>query len=734
MKKKIELLAPAGNMECLIAAIEAGADAVYLGGYMFGARAFAGNFSNDEIIDAIKYAHTYGVKVYVTVNTLIYEDEVPTFINYVDFLHQNNVDAILIQDIGMLHLLKTIFPNLEIHASTQMHLHNLESVKFAEKQGITRAVLARETSIDLIKEIKEKTSIELETFVHGALCISYSGQCLMSSMIGGRSANRGACAGSCRLSYDVVDQNNNVLNTNKKYPLSLKDLLTLENIKELIDLGVDSLKIEGRMKRKEYVYLVVSLYRKAIDSYYKDGKVNITKDDIKQIKKLYNRYFTKGFLFNSSNRDIVNGFRPNHMGIKVGTVVECYQDKIKIKLDDKVNIKDGLRIVGTNDYGFNLNVFKLNNKIVKSAEKGDTIEVKVKDKIKVGSDVLKTTEYEQIEKIDKLIDKKLRKINITIKVFLKLGEKIKLELSDGKNVVKVESHILVEEASKHPITKENIIEKVSKFGNTPFNISSIDINMSDNIFIPIKELNNLRRVASDKLISLRQYKTDYKRNIYNYQNIDVNVTNQVNIKISDEESYNSINKDRFDTIYVDNYEIYQKIKDNKKVCFIANNVILNHKEFNSHIMVGELGGINKYRDVDSDYSLNVVNSYSVYFLHSLGVKKVTLSYELDIERMKDIVINYKKRYKSAPNLEVIVSSYPKLMTSKYNLYKEYDKDKLFLKDRFNNKYKIINKDNLMNIYDYKLINTNIEEIKNTGITNIRYQINDSTEVKNLNVK
>lgn len=687
MKKKIELLAPARNMECLVAAIEAGADAVYLGGYMFGARAFAGNFSNDEIVDAIKYAHIYGVKVYVTVNTLVYEDEVETFLNYVDFLHRNNVDAILIQDIGMLHLVKVVFPNLEIHASTQMHLHNLESVKFAEKQGITRAVLARETSIDLIKDIKENTNIELEVFVHGALCVSYSGQCLMSSMIGGRSANRGACAGSCRLSYDVVDEDNNILNIDKKYPLSLKDLNILENVGKLIDIGIDSLKIEGRMKRKEYVYLVVSLYRKAIDSYYSYGKVNITKDDITQIKKLYNRYFTKGFLFNTSNNDIVNGFRPNHMGVKIGTVVDTYKDKIKIKLNDRVCIKDGLRIVGVNDYGFNLNVFRIGNKIVKSANKDDIIEVKVKEKIKVGSDVLKTTEYNQIETIDKLIDNKSRKVGITIKVLLKLGSKVKLELSDGKNVVKLEGDTLIEKASKVPITKENVLSKISKFGNTPFIVTNIQIEMDDNIFIPIKEFNELRRKAVDKLISLRQYKTNYKKVPYKYSNIDVDVTNQVNIKISDEESYNTIDKNRYDIIYVDNYDLYQKLKDNSKVCYAMNNVVLKHPKFNKHILVGELGGINKYESVDSDYSLNVVNSYSVYFLHSLGIKKVTLSYELNIERIKDIVTNYESRYKDRPNLEVIVNTYPKLMTSKYNLYKKYNKDRIFLKDRFNNKYK-----------------------------------------------
>ena len=203
--KKPELLAPVGSKEALIAALNAGCDAVYLSGYSFGARNFAPNFDLDELVSAISLCHVYGVKVYVTVNTLIKENEVNRFMNYIDFLHQNNVDAIIVQDLGMLDLIRKTYPNLEIHASTQMHIHNLNGVKICEKLGIKRVVLARETNIELIKEIRKKTSLELEVFVHGALCISYSGQCLMSSLIGGRSGNRGMCAGTCRLPFDVIN-------------------------------------------------------------------------------------------------------------------------------------------------------------------------------------------------------------------------------------------------------------------------------------------------------------------------------------------------------------------------------------------------------------------------------------------------------------------------------------------------------------------------------------------------
>ena len=312
--KKIELLAPAGNMECLKAAVQAGCDAVYFGGIKFGARAFSKNFTDSEIIEAINYCHLFGVKAYITVNTLIYDNEVDDFIKYIEFIHKNNVDAIIIQDLGMFDLVRKTFPNLEIHASTQMHIHNLDGTKLMEDLGMKRVVLARETDLSEIKYIKENSNIDLEVFVHGALCISYSGQCLMSSLIGGRSGNRGACAGSCRLKYDIVDTNGKKLNIDN-YPLSTKDLNTLESVGKLIEIGVSSLKIEGRMKSKEYVYTVISLYREAIDSYYRNGNIYINEKKLKNLKKIFNRDYTKGFLNNANSIEMINGYRPNHMGV-----------------------------------------------------------------------------------------------------------------------------------------------------------------------------------------------------------------------------------------------------------------------------------------------------------------------------------------------------------------------------------------------------------------------------------
>ena len=335
-----ELLSPVGNMDSLMAAINGGCDAVYLSGINFGARSFAGNFTNEEIKKAIEISHLYGVKVYVTVNTLIYDHEVERLLKYVDFLHSNNVDALIMQDIGMIDLIRKTYPNLSLHASTQLHIHNLEGVKFACKLGLKRVVLARETPISLINEIKKNTNVELEVFVHGALCMSYSGQCLMSALIGNRSGNRGTCAQCCRQPYSLEINGTKV--KKNEYLLSTKDLCTLSNIGKLIDSGVESFKIEGRMKRPEYVYLVTSIYRKAIDNYIKYKNTKITNKDIIDIKKIFNREFTKGFLFNEENENYVNTYRPNHLGIELGKLLEV-NNSIKVKLSDNLSINDGIR-------------------------------------------------------------------------------------------------------------------------------------------------------------------------------------------------------------------------------------------------------------------------------------------------------------------------------------------------------------------------------------------------------
>ena len=306
--KKTELLIPVGNKECLYAAIHNGADAVYLGGKKFGARAYSNNFNEEEMIEAIKTCHLYGVKIYVTVNTMIYNNEINEVINYLNFLKSNNVDAVIMQDNGLIELTRKLIPDLEIHVSTQAHNHNKPAINHYKEIGCTRVVFDRESSLEAIANID--VDIEKEVFVYGALCICYSGNCLFSALNGGRSANRGMCVGSCRLPYSLYK---NEIKQKEGYILSTKDLNTLPNLSEMLDKGIDSLKIEGRMKSKEYVALVTKTFRKLIDNYYNNQELILTKEDKENLLKTYNREFTEGYLFNANN--IINDKTSNHQGV-----------------------------------------------------------------------------------------------------------------------------------------------------------------------------------------------------------------------------------------------------------------------------------------------------------------------------------------------------------------------------------------------------------------------------------
>lgn len=690
--KKIELLAPAGNMESLYAAVQAGCDAIYLGGTLFSARAFAGNFNNEEIVEAIRYCHLYGVKVYVTCNILIYEHEVNRFLEYVSFLHQNNVDAILIQDLGMFDLVHQTFPNLVIHASTQMHIHNLDGILMAKKLGFSRVVLARETPIEKIKEITYQTQMEIEIFGHGSLCVSYSGQCLFSSLIGNRSGNRGSCVGSCRLPYNILDEDGNKLNIGD-YPLSMKDLNTLEYLEELIQSGVTSLKIEGRMKSPEYVYTVTKLYREAIDSYYRLGKVIINQELLLNLQKIFSRGYTKGYLFNEDMHNIINSERGNHQGVYLGKVIEYKNKWIKIKLANSVSILDGLRIIlDKDDYGIILNEFYLDGKLVKEAKSGDIISLKVNKDIPKYSKVLLTKDTKLIKEIDELIKKHPRKVPITIKIKVS-NKSLSMLISDNNgNIVEKKSKI-VEVSKTRPTTKEELLSKI-KLGDTIYELEKIDIDIPNNIFIPYKAFNDLRHQLIEELNNKRIGKSSFVQSIYQREVKDYPKEELRSVlvnKVSDNLSY--------DIIYSENKSDNAIIKLPK----VMDNY--DNLDLNREYLIGEIGALNKLKNVDSDYSLNVTNSYTVALLHSLGVKRITLSLELTPKQIENIICAYFERYNKHPNLEVIILGKREVMTLKTNLNKIYQRKKLYLEDRFKNHYLIRDMGNLSYIYEPNVFNS-----------------------------
>ena len=700
----MELLSPAGDFESLKAAILGGCNAVYLGGKLFGARAFSNNFNNEELIEAIKYAHLYGVKVYVTVNTLIYENEVDKFMNYVEFLYKNNVDALIIQDIGMMDLIRKTFPLLELHASTQMHIHNLEGVKLVENLGLKRAVLARETPIELIEEIKKNTNIELEIFVHGALCVSYSGQCLFSSLIGNRSGNRGSCAGSCRQKYNLLVDGKKVNKDN--YLLSCKDLCTIEDIGKLIDIGVDSFKIEGRMKSPSYVYLVTKLYRQAIDSYVSGKEVKI---DLTELKKIFNREYTKGFLFNEKN--IVNEYRPNHLGVEIGKVIKSHNNYVDILLTDELNINDGIRFIN-NDVGFIVTQMFKNKKRISKGNVGDIVSIYCKDK--VSGKIVKTYDYLLNKKIDDIL-KINKKINIKGNLEVYINNKIKLEITDGKNDVVVYGN-MVNEAINSPISFDRIKEQLNKLGNTIYEFEELNIVGDSNIFIPIKELNDIKNKFVNLLNEKRLYKYEYVKKEYNIVLPDFPKEKNYNILINNIKDYDKNSNYKY--IYMDEY-LYNKIDDTRKVLRL-DRVIERHKEYNKKLLIGELGSL-IYKDILTDFSFNVTNSYSVAFLHSNNVEQICLSYELTDTQIKNLIDAYHNRYHKHPNLELVIYGNLEAMVSKYNINKKYNVNKSLLEDRFKNKYPIIIKNDLMHVYDYKKRNyQDHNKYFDMGINNLRY--------------
>ncbi|MBR5910021.1 MAG: U32 family peptidase, partial [Schwartzia sp.] len=338
----VELLAPAGSREALAAAVENGADAVYLAGNRFGARAYAENFDEEALREAIRYAHLRGVAVHVTVKTAVDDTELSGLADYLRFLEEAGADAVLVQDLGVARLVREVAPGLPLHASTQMTVHNIAGVRAWEEFGFSRVVLSREMSLAEIREICAKSDAEIEVFAHGALCVCYSGQCLMSSMIGGRSGNRGRCAQPCRLPYELVDENGEEATGGAagKYLLSPRDLKTVELLPELMEAGVASLKLEGRMKRPEYVAVVTSAYRGAIDRALA-GKADVAaeREENRRLAQIFNRDFTTAYLLQNPGREMMSDKRPDNRGLLVGRVVsyDAAEKRVRVKLAETLS-------------------------------------------------------------------------------------------------------------------------------------------------------------------------------------------------------------------------------------------------------------------------------------------------------------------------------------------------------------------------------------------------------------
>ena len=421
--KELELLAPAGSLKTLKAVIHAGADAVYLGGSMFGARAYANNFNEEELLEAIRFGHIHGRKIILAVNTLLKEYELGQLYDYLHPYYEAGLDAVIVQDMGVMEFIKTHFPNLPIHTSTQMTITNVEGARLLKEQGVERVVTAREMSLEEIQRIHDEVGVELESFIHGALCYCYSGQCLFSSIIGGRSGNRSRCAQPCRLSYEVLQGEKSLTGHHATPILSLKDMCTLPFLYELADHGVYSFKIEGRMKTPEYAAGVVSIYRKYMDSYLDGSRIPVEKKDIRALLELGNRGgFTNGYYYHHNDSDMLSGESASH-------------NKSEGVLQDNI--------------------------------RREYVDTELKEKIKG-------------------------------KLILNKECPAKIEVQYGKIKVSYQGDMVLV-AQNRPLTKEVVTEKITKTGNTPFVFENLEVTMDDDIFMPVNQLNQLRRGALEAL-------------------------------------------------------------------------------------------------------------------------------------------------------------------------------------------------------------------------------------------
>lgn len=730
MKK--ELLSPAGDFETLKQAIHNGCNAVYLGGKKFGARKFASNFDKEEMVEAIKYCHLYGVKIYVTVNTIIFDSEVEECLEYITFLHQNGVDAVIMQDIGMISLVRKVLPDLDIHVSTQAHTHNFNQIKLLESLGVTRVVVAREMSLEEIKKLN--TTLEIETFIHGALCVCYSGQCLFSSFLLNRSGNRGECAGICRLPFTLLEDGKEI-KTSGNYLLSPKELNTTSHIKELLESNITSFKIEGRMKSPTTIGFITRLYRMLIDHYEKGEELILTCEEQEKLMLLFNRGFTDGYLFNRRGKEIMNINSPNHIGIKIGNVIEVTKKRIKIRLEKPLSQGDGIRFQKEQSGMITNFIYDGKNKLIANANPDDIIELDNKIGIIECGPVLKTVDSKLLEELQNY---KENKIPICMKVIASFGKKIQLEITDHKNTVIVEEDI-IEKATGIGTSKNRILEQLSKLGDTPFILENSNLLVEEGIFIPISKINELRRKAISQLIEIRQNEKKEviirKREELEKQNSNDKVI--LTALVRNKEQLLTCLEEKIDCIYVTDYSLYQEYSKLDNVYFQLDRV-MNHypKLHHQKLLVGEMGSSYQYQKDNKllgDYFLNVTNSYHVDYLRKCGFSAITLSVENSISEIKNIVSCV-----GNSGLEVLIYGRLEAMIMKYcplKMLVNKDKNpcsicrngkKYELMDRNGAKYVLLQKNELTHIFYYRnfSLENELTELKKIGILRYRFEFFD----------
>jgi len=513
-RSDVELLAPAGDWECMRAAVANGADAIFFGVEKFNARARANNFRSEDLPEIMAYLHTYGVKGFLTFNILVFEDELRDAQKLIEMCIDAGVDAVIVQDLGLVKLIRELSPDFPIHGSTQMTITSPEAVEFTKPFNIERVVLGRENNLKQIQIIGEQAKLPMEVFVHGALCVSYSGQCLTSEMWGGRSANRGECAQACRLPYDLMVDGEKKPMGDVAYLLSPKDLAAIDIIPELIEAGVTSFKIEGRLKSPEYVANVVSKYRRAIDQYFEGDRSKPSKEDVRELQQSFSRGFTHGFLDGTNNKLLVEGTFPKSRGVYLGKVERIMRDAVTVRLDAPVKRGDGIVFdagdpTKKEEGGRVYDVRRHGVKIEGEAQQGALIEIVPGRndvdlrKVHVGDRVWKTS--------DPALDKRLRATYETEKPYRVFPLHVQVTGAEGEplrtvwqdvqkgTAVEVSSELLLEKAQKRPMDAELLQDQLGRLGGTLYQLDKLELALEGELIVPVRELNRMRREAVEKL-------------------------------------------------------------------------------------------------------------------------------------------------------------------------------------------------------------------------------------------
>ena len=747
----IELLSPVGDLDCLKAAVQNGADCVYFGANNFSARAFASNFDDLEL--AINYAKIRGVKTNLTLNTLIKNDEFEDAYNLAKKAYELGIDAIIVQDLGLATRLIKDFPDLPIHASTQMSIHNLQGTLKLQNLGFKRVVLARELCANEIEYICQNSNVEIECFIHGALCISYSGQCLFSSLVGGRSGSRGKCAQPCRLPYELVQNENETID--KGFLLSTKDLCGLDYIPFLINAGVTSFKIEGRMKTPEYVATVTRIYRKYIDLALSGNPYVIDEKDKKDLLQVFNRGLSSnGHLDKEPNKNLIYPIKPNNMGLPLGIIQKYNKTNghITLKLQEELYVGDCISTQKENG-SYNVSELMVKNKNIKIGNIGNLVTIgRMKGNISVGDKVYKISSKVLKDNALNSFKTENRKIPLNIKLFIQNNKNIsavvnscyKYDLYKNLNF-EYTSNIIPNTSINKPLDKDTIIKQFSKTNNSIYEFKKIEIILDDNLFLPISSLNDLRRTILENIekqtldkikrtsnccytpivSNASNLKNNYKISLllndlnleYDYSKLDGVHNLYIPLKFFVNKNYenilNVLNKKFSTYIYLPtiiraNYRnlFYDNIVNTTKKYNIKGIVLSNISNF---MLISDLYKSNKNLELIANYTFNIYNNETINKLNDLQISKYIVSPELDKLSILNLYGN--------PQKELIVYGKIPLMNMNYCLLGKSNKcypncnslctnkNRYFLKDRLGLHFDIVpdNIQTVTTIYNCKTL-------------------------------